>query len=423
MTDQPQTGRGDNSPAGDQSAPPSQLQPRRRNIWRTIVPIFVLLVAVGAGYGSFRHQEQAPVAAAQAAPAPLATVTVAKPLVKQIVEWDEFTGQFAAVDSVEIRARVSGFLDSIHFQDGQIVNKGDLLFVIDPRPFQIALSSAQSLLASAQARLNLAKLQLDRAAKLRQNDFTSQSTYDARQEEVLSATADMQSANAAINAAKLNLEFTQVTAPITGRVSIHEVSVGNLVQGGDSGNTTLLTTIVSLDPIHFNFDMSESDYLAYERATLAGRLQSTRNVGIAVSAHLMDEQDWPLEGTLNFVDNAVDRTAGTIRARAVFTNSDLLITPGQFGRIRSPGSDPYAAVLIPDAAILSDQARKIVMIVKEDGSVLPRVIRPGPIIDGLRVVREGLSGDDSIIIAGLTRVRPGAKVKPEPGKIEAQLAN
>lgn len=422
MTDEPQPGIGGPSPNND----PSTLPPppgRRRNPWGRIVPILIGLALVGAGYAYFRHQESVPAAEAQAAAPPLATVTVAKPLVKQIVEWDEFTGQFAAVDSVEIRARVSGFLESIHFKDGQMVNKGDLLFVIDPRPFQIALSSAQSLLASAQARLNLAKLQLDRAAKLRQNDFTSQSTYDARQEEVLSAAADMQSANAAINAAKLNLEFTQVTAPITGRISVHEVSVGNLVQGGDNGNTTLLTTIVSLDPIHFNFDMSESDYLAYERATLAGRLQSTRNVGIAVSAHLMDEQDWPLEGTLNFVDNAVDRTAGTIRARAVFTNSDLLITPGQFGRIRIPGSDPYAAVLIPDAAILSDQARKIVMIVKEDGSVLPRAIRPGPLIDGLRVVREGLSGDDSIIIAGLTRVRPGAKVKPEPGKIEAQLAN
>jgi RND family efflux transporter MFP subunit len=420
MTDQPETAIV--APAADAPAPAAP-PPLPRNPWRRVVPILVGLVAIGAGYGYFRHQDSTPVAQAQAAAAPPPPVTVASPLVKNIVEWDEFTGQFAAVDEVDIRARVSGFLQSIHFRDGQLVNQGDLLFVIDPRPFQIALTAAQSSLASAQARLDLAKLQLSRAEKLKQSDFTSQSTLDQRQQEMLSAAADTQVATAAINAAKLNLEFTQVTAPVTGRISAHRVSVGNLVTGGESGNTTLLTTIVSLDPIHFDFDMSEADFLAYQRAAAAGRLKSNRDSGIVVSAHLMDETDWRLQGTLDFVDNAVDRTAGTIRARAVFPNSAQLITPGQFGRIRIPGSDPYDAVLIPDSAILSDQSRKIVMTVDAEGSVTPKVIRPGPMIDGLRIVRDGLSGSDVIIIDGLLRARPGGKVMPQPGQIEAPAGN
>lgn len=418
MTDQPETAIV--TPPPEAAAP---VAPRRRTPWRRAVPVLVALLAIAAGFGYFRHLESAPVAEAQAAAAPPPPVTVASPLLKNIVEWDEFTGQFAAVDEVDIRARVSGFLESIHFRDGQLVNKGDLLFVIDPRPFQIALTAAQSSLASAQARLDLAKLQLTRAEKLKQSDFTSQSTLDQRQQEMLSAAADTQVATAAISAAKLNLEFTQVTAPVSGRISAHRVSVGNLVTGGESGGSTLLTTIVSLDPIHFDFDMSEADFLAYQRAAAAGRLKSNRDSGIVVSAHLMDETDWRLQGTLDFVDNAVDRTAGTIRARAVFPNPDHLITPGQFGRIRIPGSDPYDAVLIPDSAILSDQSRKIVMTVGADGTVAPKVIRPGPMIDGLRIIREGLVGSDVIIVDGLLRARPGAKVTPQQGKIEAPAAN
>lgn len=418
MTDQPETAIV--TPPPEAAAP---AVPRRRTPWRREVPVLVALLAIAAGFGYFRHLESAPVAEAQAAAAPPPPVTVASPLLKNIVEWDEFTGQFAAVDEVDIRARVSGFLESIHFRDGQLVNKGDLLFVIDPRPFQIALTAAQSSLASAQARLDLAKLQLTRAEKLKQSDFTSQSTLDQRQQEMLSAAADTQVATAAISAAKLNLEFTQVTAPVSGRISAHRVSVGNLVTGGESGGSTLLTTIVSLDPIHFDFDMSEADFLAYQRAAAAGRLKSNRDSGIVVSAHLMDETDWRLQGTLDFVDNAVDRTAGTIRARAVFPNPDHLITPGQFGRIRIPGSDPYDAVLIPDSAILSDQSRKIVMTVGADGTVAPKVIRPGPMIDGLRIIREGLVGSDVIIVDGLLRARPGAKVTPQQGKIEAPAAN
>jgi len=377
-------------------------------------------VVFGGGYYYFQHYQGDMTPAAAAAPAAPLPVTVAKPLVKQITEWDEFTGQFAAVDEVEIRARVSGYLESIHFTDGQLVKQGDLLFVIDPRPFEITLTSATAALNSAQARVDLAKQQLARADKLKKSDFVSQSTFDERQQEMLSASADAEVAKAAIASARLNLSFTHVVAPMSGRIGNHKVSVGNLITGGDGGGAMPLATIVSLDPIHFDFDVSEQDFLAYQRAAASGRLTSARDEKLKVSAHLTDEKDWPLQGRMDFVNNAVDRTTGTIRARAIFPNEKMLITPGQFGRVRIPGSDPYDAVLIPDSAILSDQSQKIVMTVKEDGTVEPRVIRPGPLIEGLRVVREGLTGEEQIVIDGLLRARPGAKVAPSPGKIEAK---
>lgn len=413
---------GPNPTMTPEALPPIPPHPPRNPRW-LLTTLLIGAVVFGGGYWYFRHYEGAAVQTAAAAPAAPLPVTTAKPLVKEIVEWDEFTGQFAAVDEVDIRARVSGYLESIHFTDGQMVKEGDLLFVIDPRPFEISLTSSQAALNSAKARVDLAKQQLARAGKLKKDDFVSQSTLDQRLQEMLSASSDAEVATAAIASDKLNLSFTRVTAPMSGRIGTHEVSVGNLIQGDASSSGARLTSIVSLDPIHLVFDMSEADYLAYQRAAAAGKLASTRDTGLKVSAHLTDEKDWPLQGTLDFVNNQVDRTTGTIRARATFPNHDLLITPGQFGRIRIPGSDPYDAVLIPDGAILSDQSQKIVMVVKDDGVVEPRVIRPGPLIDGLRVVREGLTGDDTIIIDGLLRARPGAKVAPTPGKIEAVTAN
>lgn len=385
---------------------------------RWILTCLVLgAVVFGGGTWYFQHREAAP-QQAQAAPGPVLPVTVSKPRVETITEWDEFTGQFEAVDSVEIRARVSGYLDKIGFEDGQMVKKGDLLFVIDPRPFEIALKSAQSSLASANARVALAKQQLGRAETLKQKDFTSQATLDQRQQEAVSAAADAQVAQSAINSAQLNLDFTRIEAPLDGRIGRHEVSLGNLIMGGDGGETTLLTTIVSLDPIRLVFDMSESEYLAYQRRAAEGKMASKRNDDLPVEAHLMDEQDWTLKGKMDFVDNQVDRSSGTIRARAVFPNPGLLITPGQFGRIRIEGSEPHEAILIPDSAIVSDQSNKIVMTVTPEGKVVPKPIRPGPSYQGLRIVRKGLSADDVIIIDGLLRARPGATVKPEPGKIE-----
>ena len=387
---------------------------RRPFLWIALAALLVL--AAGAWWKLQGATTPGTAAAAVAPP----TVTVSQPLQKEIVEWDEYTGQFAAVDYVEVRARVGGFLDSVNFKDGQMVAKGDLLFVIDPRPFEIALASAKALVGETTARLDLANRQLGRAGALRQNDFMSAATFDQRNAETRGAASAVESAQAAVRQAELNLAFTQVTAPLGGRISRHLVSVGNLVNGGDTGTTTLLTTIVSLDPIYFYFDMSEAQYLAYQRAVAAGKLKSTRDNSVEVFAHLVDEKDWPHPGRMSFVENQVDRGAGTIRARAEFANPGYLITPGQFARIRVPGSEAYQAILIPDSALVTDQSRKQVLVVKDDGTVEARVVRPGPGHDGLRIIRRGLAANDRIIIDGLIRARQGAKVTPQPGTIEPE---
>jgi RND family efflux transporter MFP subunit len=352
----------------------------------------------------------------QSAPPP-PPVTVATPLVQKITEWDEFTGRYEATARVEVRARVSGYLQSINFADGATVKQGDVLFTIDPRPYQATVDSAKADLANAQARLDLAKVQLDRAQSLVAQSNVSRSSYDQAVQERRAAEAAVAQTTAALQSAQLNLDFTQVKAPMAGRVSNRRVDIGNLVTGDP--NSTLLTTIVALDPIYFEFDMSESDYLAYQRAVVAGKLPSTRDNATIIQTRLPDEKDWPHAGTMNFVDNQLDPGSGTIRARAILDNKDLFITPGQFGRIRLPGSNEYEAILVPDSAILTDQSNRIVMTVKDDGTVEPKMIRPGPTQPGgLRIVREGLSGQEKVIINGLVRARPGAKVTAQPGKIE-----
>ncbi|HEY9566937.1 MAG TPA: efflux RND transporter periplasmic adaptor subunit [Thalassobaculum sp.] len=354
----------------------------------------------------------------QAAPTGGPPVTVAKPLVKEIIEWDEYTGQFAPVEYVEVRARVSGYLESIHFEDGQAVKAGDKLFVIDRRPFEIALESARARVAQTSARVELARQQLSRARQLLDRQNIPAETYDERVQELRVAGADLEIAQADVRSAELNLTYTEISAPVSGRVSLHSVSVGNLVSGGAGDATTLLTTIVAFDPIHFYFDISEANFLAYQRAIADGRLKPNREGDVSVNVRLFDEQGWARTGALNFIDNQVDRTAGTIRARATFANPGFFITPGQFGRLRLPGSELHPAVMIPDSAIVSDQSNKLVMVVAADGTVQPRVIRPGPRELGLRIVRDGLGADDSIIIDGLLRARPGSKVTAQPGKIE-----
>src|SRR5947208_3632329 len=320
--------------------------------------------------------------AARAADPPAApAVTVSAPLQRELIEWDEFTGQFWAKDSVEIRARVSGYLTEIHFEDGQTVKQGDLLFVIDPRPYEATLAATRAQLAQANAQVDLATQQLNRSAELRKKDFEPASNYDQRVSDLKVATAATESAKAAISSAGLNVGFTRITSPLSGRISNHQVSIGNLISGSDSATTPALTTIVSLDPIYFYFDMSEGDYLAYQRATAAGKLDEARDSSPPVYVRLTDETEWPRKGSLNFVDNQVDRGAGTIRARAPFPNPDYFVTPGQFGRIRIPASARYQAILIPDGAVVTDQSRKVVMTVKEDGTVEQKVVRPGPMTD------------------------------------------
>jgi RND family efflux transporter MFP subunit len=388
-----------------------------RNRLRSFIIVVALVILAAGGY--WLIAERGGASKGQAAAAPSAPpVTVSPPLQQEVTEWDEYTGQFAAVDYVEIRARVSGYLQEIHFEDGQLVKKGDLLFLIDPRPYEIALASAKAQVDTANAAIEYTNRELARAAELRQKDFVAQSTYDQRLQQNRNAAASLESGKAAVRDAELNLEFCHITAPVSGRISKHEVSLGNLISGSNGGTTTLLTTIVSLDPVYFNFDMSEADFLSYQRAVAQGKLMSTRDDPVPVEAHLVDETAWTLKGRLNFVDNQVDRSAGTIRARAVFDNPKLFITPGQFGRIRVPGSEPYQALLVPDAALVTDQSRKLLMTVTEDGTVVPKVVRPGPTYEGLRIIRTGIAPTDRIVINGLVRARPGGKVTPQPGKIE-----
>lgn len=385
--------------------------------------LLIALVVIALAAIAYRYMV-VPQTTEQAAPAtpPGPPVTVAKPLVETLREWRDFTGQFQARESVEIRARVSGYLESVNFTDGQLVNTGDLLFVIEPRPYEIALDSAKAQLTQAEAQLELAKVQLERTAQLRKNDYASQQTYDERAAEVKSATASRDNAVAAVNQAQLNLDYTRVLAPVSGRVGRHEVSIGNLVMGG-TGETTLLTTIVSLDPIWLMFNVSEGDGMTYKRLIQKGEVESARSNMIQVEGQLMDEKDWPLKGKIDFVDNQYDRSSGTIRVRASFPNPDLFITPGQFGRVRVPMSQEKPTILVPDAAVVTDQAVKLLFTVTEDGTVVPKPVELGPVTDdGLRIVRSGITADDEIIINGLLRARPGQKVTPEQGEVKPPAA-
>lgn len=383
---------------------------------RPIAVAVAVAAVLGAGYLVWPTGGNNP-AAPKFGPPP---VTVSKPLIEERIEWKEFTGQFEAAEYVEVRARVSGYLKSVHFEDGKLVTQGDLLFVIEPEPFGLALATAKAQLADAVAKLELARVQLDRTAELAQKNIAAASARDQRFAEQRSAQAAVDIAKAAIGTAEINLAYTRLTAPVTGRVSRNEVSVGNLVTGGASGTSTLLTTIVSLDPIEFFFDVSEGDSLAYRRKIEMGEVKSARDNLIAVFAQLPDEKNWTRQGTINFVDNVFNRSSGTIRVRASFPNPDLFVAPGQFGRVRVPVSKPHPVMLVPDAAIASDQARKIVFVVADDGTVGVRPVTLGPRVDGnLRIVREGLEPNDRVIINGLMRARPGAKVTPQEGQIQS----
>lgn len=350
-------------------------------------------------------------AASGQASRPPPPVDVATPLVKPVVEWDEYTGRFEAVQRVEVRARVSGYLDAVQFTDGDIVSKGDLLFVIDPRPFEAALARARAQEERAKASLALARAELRRFESLLERRAASQDDYDERVARTREAEAELAAVRAEIRAAELNLEFTEVRAPINGRISDARVDVGNLVTG-ETLQSDLLTTIVSLDPIYFVFAASESDYLRYVRLSRSGRRTSSRETANPVWLKLMDENDWQHRGEMNFVDNELDPASGTMRGRAVFQNPERFFTPGVFGRLRVPGSGEYEAMLLPDAAILSDQSRKVVMTVDTENTVSQKVVEIGPVIDGLRVVRSGITPETKVVVSGVQRARPGGKVTP-----------
>lgn len=350
----------------------------------------------------------------QAAAPPPPTVTVAKPAQHTIVDQDEYVGRFVAVDSVEIRSRVSGYLSEIHFTDGQMVHQGDLLFTIDRRPFQIVLDQMRANLAQARANLAFTEADLARGQELLHNKTITEQTYDQRMQAKRVAEAAVTAQEAMVHSAELDLnQYSELRAPVDGRIGDRRVSVGNLVTGGNGSNTTLLATIVSVDPIRFEFTFDEASYLRYQRFAGNNGKMANSEGGLPVALKLIDEQDFQHTGKMDFVDNAIDRSSGTIRGRAVFANPDGLFTPGMFGRIRVPGSPPYTALVVPDAAIGSEQARKYVLVVDNDGIVRQKYIVPGHLDGTMRVVKKGLAADDRVIVNGLMRARPGVKVVAE----------
>jgi RND family efflux transporter MFP subunit len=348
---------------------------------------------------------------------PAPAVTVAKPVERGVTEQDEYVGRFVAVDSVEVRARVSGYLDQIHFRDGQMVKHGDLLFTIDKRPFQNTVAQTQGTLAQAKANLAFAEADLDRAKQLVTNRTLTEQAFDQRTQAFRAATASVAANEAAVRQAELDLEFTELRAPVAGRIGDRRVSRGNLVTGGAGGTTTMLATIVSLDPIRFEFTMDEASYLRYERFSGSGKEVTGRDGGVIVTLKLLDEKNFEHRGHMDFVDNVVDRSSGTIRGRAVFSNPGAVLTPGMFGRIRVPGSPTYNALLLPDAAIGTEQIRKFVLVVGDDNTAVQKYVTLGPLSDdNLRIIKDGITANDRVIVNGLMRVRPGQKVTPqEPG--------
>jgi RND family efflux transporter MFP subunit len=346
-----------------------------------------------------------------APPPPPPKVTVSQPVSREVVEWEEYTGRLEAVESVEVRARVNGYLQSIHFKNGTTVKQGDLLFVIDPRPYQAELERARAELGLANARLERTGKDLARAQMLVRSRAVSEEEVDTRVSEQRQAQESVQAARATVNAAQLNVEFTQVRAPISGRISRNLVSVGNLITGGTT-QSTVLTTIVSLDPIYCYFEADERSYLKGLRQVRNGDQTNGRGGKQPVYVALADEANFPHQGSIDFVDNRLDQSTGTITVRAVLPNPDLFLAPGLFARLRLPAGGKYKALMVPPEALGSDLSQQFVFVVNAQNLVQYRQITPGPLIDGWRVIREGLQPEDWVIVNGVQRARAGAQVDP-----------
>jgi membrane fusion protein, multidrug efflux system len=345
-----------------------------------------------------------------APPAP--QVTVALPVKRTVTDRDEYVGRFVAIDSVEIRSRVSGYLDKVQFTDGELVKRGDRLFQIDQRPFMAALDQARADLARAKAQLDLASADLVRAQDLIDRKTISEAVYEQRIQAKRAADAQMESAEASVRVAELNLEFTELRAPIDGRIGDRRVSPGNLVIGGSQPSTTLLATIVSTDPIRFEFTFDEAAFLRYSRLAKNGNNIESRGTSAPVELRLLDETEYKHRGKMDFVDNVIDRASGTIRGRALLDNPSGIFTPGMFARARVPASAPFEALLVPDTAIGTEQVRKFVYAVDEDNTVRQKYVTLGQLENGLRVILEGVGPEDRIIVNGMVRARPGIKVTP-----------
>lgn len=376
--------------------------------WPRMIAGVGVFVAIAAGSALFLRATDS---GANAPPPSAPVVSVSYPVQRDLEAKLGFLGQFSAVERVELRAQVGGTLTQIHFKDGEIVKKGDLLFVIDPVPYEIKLSQAQAQLQAANARLDLATRQLARAEMLKRQDAGSTENVDQSAAEKQTAQASVNSALALVRDARFDLDHSKITAPFTGRIGTHLVSVGNLVSGsrGGAGGTTLLTTIVSLDPMYLDFDMSEADYTAF----LKGREGQRGALANKVELSLGDDATYSREGTLDFIDNALNRSSGTIRARALVPNGDFMLTAGAFARVRLAVSAPQAALLVPDATVLADQSEHVVMTVNTENVVTPKRVELGEVHDGLRVIRSGLSATDRVIVEGIPIAAPGAKVSPQ----------
>ncbi|MBX6384963.1 MAG: efflux RND transporter periplasmic adaptor subunit [Microbispora sp.] len=349
----------------------------------------------------------------QAAPMAPPAVTVMPPVRREVTDWDEFTGRFVSTERIELRARVGGYLESITFTDGQVVRRGDLLFRIDPRPFAAAAAEAEARLASARSQLTLAGREYERAKNLLQYRAGSEASLEQHAQALEAARAGVSQAEAALQRARLDLEFTEVRAPLTGRIGRHLVSPGNLVPGGDASTATLLATIVTMDPIDVVFDIDQASGLRYLRLAESGGRPSSRETANPAQLALADETGFPHRGHVVFVDNEADSGIGAIRLRARFDNPRDLFLPGGFARVRLIASAPYQALLVPDAAVVTDQSRRVLYVLGPENVLEARPIRIGPLHDGLRVIREGLRGDEEVVVTGLTRVRAGQTVVPQ----------
>jgi membrane fusion protein, multidrug efflux system len=370
------------------------------------------LFAISAALWSCNRQPPPP-----APPPP--PVTIAKPIQKDIVEWDEYTGRTDAVESVNITPRVSGYIDNITFKAGDLVNKGDLLFVIDPRPYQATLDQANAQLRQAEANQQLQEANFARQDRLRQTGVIAKEDFDTALSNKNQAGAQVLADQAAVELAKLNLTFTQVTSPIIGRIGREQVTVGNLVQA----DSTLLTNIVSVDPIYAYFNVDERSILKYEQQIRQGRLADARRAEVPVYLQVENEKGFPHQGVIDFINNQFNSSTGTLQLRGLFPNANGFLFPGAFVRIRVAGSPRYQALLITDRAVGTDQGTKFVLVVGAENVVALRPVELGPESDGLRVVRNGLKGDEQVIINGIVNARPGSKVTPQPGDMNQFISN
>ena len=367
---------------------------------RTFAPLAVLVLAAGCVQTS-----------AQPGPPPPPQVTVASVIERDVTEWDEFTGRLQAVDSVEVRPRVSGLIAAVRFQEGAIVRRGDPLFEIDPRPFQAEVDRLRAELTRARATNQRAASELQTAEKLRAENAIAKEEHDRRAAFAQESTAQAAAVEAALRAAELNLEFTKVTSPIDGRVGRAIVTEGNLVSSGP-GEATLLTTVVSLDPVYAYFDADEQIFLKYSAAGAKGAGLRNRGAELPIRMALANDENFPRQGRLDFIDNQLNGATGTIRGRAVFRNGDGQLTPGLFVRLRLAGTGSYRGLLIQDRAVGTDLSKKFVYVVGPKNEIQYRSVTLGPIVDGLRVVRTGLEPGESVVVNGLQRVRPGVQVTP-----------